>query len=57
MVRGLEKVFSPVVVNGLSDAEAQAMASERASTKRQRDYIEDQISKLQAGKEIFKSVM
>jgi hypothetical protein len=57
VVRGLEKIFSPVVVNALTDAEAEAIASEPAAAKRRREYLEDQIRRLTAGHEIFKSVL
>ncbi|PQE28022.1 hypothetical protein CJF32_00005775 [Rutstroemia sp. NJR-2017a WRK4] len=57
IVRGLENIFSPVVVHGLSDAEVEAIASEPTSAKRQREFLEDRISKLEDGYEIFKGVM
>lgn len=57
IVRGLENIFSPVVVNGLSDGEVEAIASEPASTRRQREFLEDRISKLEEGHEIFRGVM
>jgi hypothetical protein len=34
IVRGLEKIFSPVVVNAMSDTEVEAIASEPLSAKR-----------------------
>lgn len=57
MIRGLEKIFSPVVVNGLTDSEVEAIASEPASAKRQRQFLEDRIAKLKDGQSIFRSVM
>jgi hypothetical protein len=56
-VRGLEKIFSPVVVNAMSDTEVEAIASEPSSAKRQREFLEDRIKKLQDGHEIFRGVM
>ena len=56
-MRGLEKIFSPVVVNAMSDAEVEAIASEPLSAKRQREFLEDRIKKLQDGYEIFRGVM
>jgi hypothetical protein len=57
IVRGLEKIFSPVVVNAMADKEAEAIASEPVAARRKREHLEDRISKLQAGKDIFKGVM
>jgi hypothetical protein len=56
-VRGLEKIFSPVVVSSMSDAQVEAIASEPMSAMRQREYLEHRIKKLQDGHEIFRSVM
>jgi hypothetical protein len=56
-VRGLEKIFSPVVVNAMSDTDVEAIASEPSSAKRQREYLEDRIMKLQDGHKIFRDVM
>ncbi|KAF7879541.1 hypothetical protein EAF04_000736 [Stromatinia cepivora] len=57
IVRGLENIFSPVIVNSLSDVEVEAIASEPTSAKRQREFLEDRISKLEDGYEIFRGVM
>lgn len=57
IVRGLEKIFSPVVVNGWSDAQVEAIASEPSSTKVQRAFLEDRIRRLKDGREIFRGVM
>jgi hypothetical protein len=38
-VRGLEKIFSPVVVYAMSDTEVEAIASEPLSAKRQRELL------------------
>lgn len=46
-----------MVVNSLSDVEVGAIASEPASTRRQREFLEDRIDKLEDGYEIFRSVM
>lgn len=56
-MRGLEKIFSPVVVNGLTDAEVESIASEPSSSKRQRSFLDDRIKKLESGQEIFRSVL
>lgn len=56
-MRGLEKIFSPIVVNGLSDTDTQAIASEPLSEKRQRDLFEDKIRKLKDGRNILRGVM
>jgi hypothetical protein len=57
IVRGLETIFSPVVVNRLSNEEATNIASEPLAARRQREYLNDQIAKLEAGKEIFRNAM
>ena len=57
IIRGLEKIFSPVTVNGLKDPEVEAIASEPAIAKRQRLFLEDRIAKLKDGQSIFRSVM
>ncbi|KUJ15925.1 dynamin family protein-like protein [Mollisia scopiformis] len=57
IIRGLEKIFSPVVVNAMTEAEAEAVASEPLSSKRQREFLEDRIRKLKDGHEIFRGVM
>ena len=56
-MRGLEKIFSPITVNGMSDPEAQAIASEPPSARRQRDLLESKIKKLNDGRSIFRGVM
>jgi len=57
IIRGLENIFSPVVVNGLSDAEVEAIASEPSAAKRERQFLEDRITKLKDGQSIFRGVM
>ncbi|CZS99270.1 related to Mx2 protein (GTPase protein) [Rhynchosporium agropyri] len=57
IVHGLELIFSPVVVNSLEPAQAEALASEPKSSKRKREHLVEQIKKLEEGHEIFKSVM
>ena len=56
IVRGLEKIFSPVIVNGLSDSDVDGIASEPTSAKRQRAFLDDRISKLKEGRNILRSV-
>jgi len=53
-VRGLEKIFSPVVVYAMSDTEVEAITSEPLSAKRQRELLENGIKKLQDGHKIFR---
>ncbi|KUJ18596.1 dynamin family protein-like protein [Mollisia scopiformis] len=57
IVRGLENIFSPVTVNDLEPAQAEALALEPAAAGRHRAYLEDLIKKLEEGHEIFQSVM
>ena len=57
IVRGLESIFSPLVVSNLSDSAVEAIASEPASARRQREFLDDRISKLEHGQGIFRAVM
>jgi transposase-like protein len=57
IVRGLEKIISPIVVCSLSDAEVEAITAEPASAKRQRLFLEDRLTKLKEGRDILRSVM
>lgn len=57
IVRDLDKIFSPVFVNGLTSEQASALASEPSSSKRKREHLEEQIKKLEEGLEIFRGVM
>jgi hypothetical protein len=41
----------------MSDTEVEAIASEPSSAKRQREFLEDRIKKLEDGHEIFRGVM
>ena len=53
-MRGIEKIFSPVVVHAMSDTEVKAIASEPLSAKRQRELLENSIKKLQDEHKIFR---
>lgn len=57
IVRGLETIFSPLVVNRLSDAEVESLASEPLDAQRERNRLEDKIQKLKDGHEAFKNAM
>jgi hypothetical protein len=57
IVKGLNKIFSPVVVNGLSNSEAEAVVMEPVSAKSQRDFLEDRIGKLEDGHRILQDVI
>ncbi|KAK7990397.1 hypothetical protein PG990_014677 [Apiospora arundinis] len=46
MIRGLDEVFSPLVVVGMADAEAEAIASERSSTTWRRVFLANRVKKL-----------
>jgi hypothetical protein len=41
----------------MSDTEVEAIASEPQATKRQREFLEDRVRKLESGHEIFRGVM
>ena len=57
MIRGLDKIFNPVTVSGLADAEVEAMAGEPGNAKHKRQVSEDRIKKLKEGQKIFRNVM
>ncbi|KAK1811658.1 hypothetical protein LTR12_013959 [Friedmanniomyces endolithicus] len=57
MVHGLDKIFSPLDVNNLSDEDILKVASEPASVRRKRDFLTDRQQKLRSGKEIFRDIM
>lgn len=57
IVHDLPDIFSPFVVNKLSDNAAETIASEPLSAKRKRDFLEDQSKILLQGREIFRSVL
>lgn len=56
-MRGLEKIFSPIAVNRLSDVETEAIASEPAAARRQREFLGDRIRKLEAGHDVLRGVI
>jgi hypothetical protein len=57
MIRGLERIFSPLAVSDMSDAEVEKIASEPASAKAQRDFLQDRIAKLEHGSQVFRGAM
>ena len=57
MVRGLDKIFSPLDVNNLSDKKILKLAANPTSVKRQRDFLLDRRQKLLSGKSIFRDIM
>lgn len=56
MVRGLDKIFSLLDVNRLSDEDVLRVASEPSSVRRKRDFLRDRQQKLKSGKEIFRDI-
>ena len=57
IVRDLQLIFSPLVVNGMADSQVESIASEPATARRQRVFLGDRIAKLKEGQEIFRSIM
>jgi hypothetical protein len=53
----VEKIFSPVIVNAMSDTEVEAIASGPLSAKRQSEFLENHIKKLQDRHKIFRGAM
>ncbi|KAI0440050.1 interferon-induced GTP-binding protein Mx [Xylaria telfairii] len=57
IIRGLEDIFSPLVVNAMSNVEVEAIASEPLPVKSQREFLNDRIKKLEDGRETFRAMM
>ncbi|EPE27532.1 P-loop containing nucleoside triphosphate hydrolase [Glarea lozoyensis ATCC 20868] len=57
LLRGLEMIFSPIYVNSLDAAQAEALASEPLASRRKREFLVSKIKKLKEGQEIFRGVM
>ena len=57
IVKGLETIFSPVVVNAMSDEAVEAIAAEPLATRRKREFLTDRVAKLKDGQNVFKMVM
>lgn len=55
MVRGLDKIFSPLDVNRLSDEDVLKVAS-ASSVRRKRDFLRDRQQKLRSSKEILRDI-
>jgi hypothetical protein len=49
IVREIETIFSLVVINGLTDSEAEAITIEPVAARRQRKFLEERIMKLGDG--------
>ncbi|KAJ2993562.1 hypothetical protein NUW58_g1803 [Xylaria curta] len=54
IVRGLEDIFSPLVVNSMPNVEVEAIASEPLPTRSLRGFLNDRIKKLEDGQETFR---
>ena len=57
IVKGLETVFSPLVVNGMTDETVETTAAEPPAIRHKRQVLTDRITKLKNGQDIFKKVM
>ena len=57
LIRGLEEVFSPMVIITMSDVIVEAIASEGSAAKRQRMLLANRVAKLEEGHRIFESVI
>ncbi len=57
VVRGLEEIFSPLIVSRWSDEDLGDIASEPTTIMRQRSFLEDRITKLDVGHNILRKVM
>ncbi|KAI0201806.1 interferon-induced GTP-binding protein Mx [Astrocystis sublimbata] len=57
LICGLEDIFSPLVVNAMSDSEAKAIASEPPATENLRRFLDERIKKLEEGDETFRAMI
>ncbi|KAI6399614.1 hypothetical protein MCOR20_008756 [Pyricularia oryzae] len=57
ILRGLDHVFSPPVVAGISDAEVMSIAIEGSTVQNQRKFLLDRISKFEEGRGIFRATV
>lgn len=57
IMRGLQEIFSPLVVIDMPDAKIQSIVSEPLATKRARVFLTERIRKLEEGQEIFRAVL
>lgn len=57
IMRGLQNIFSPLVLVDMPDSKVQSIVSEPLATKRQRMFLTDRVKKLEEGQEIFRDVV
>ncbi|TLD03281.1 uncharacterized protein PgNI_12235 [Pyricularia grisea] len=57
MLRGLEHVFSPLVVAAMDDTEVKSVALESSAIHHQRKFLLDRISKLEESRGIFQNAV
>ena len=57
LVRGLDKIFSPVQVAKMDDNEVLKVAGESAPARRHRQFLVDRLEKLRNGQMIFREVV
>ena len=57
MIRGLEDIFSPVVISFMSDEELEIIASEPPALKRSREFLDERTRILDNGQGILRKVM
>ena len=57
IVRGLENILNPLIVNDMENAQVELIAKESPAAHRQRAFLQDRINKLEQGQKIFRSIM
>jgi len=57
IVGGIEKIFSPVLINQLSATEVEGFASEPIASKGMRELYKERIKKLKDGQSILRQVI
>ncbi|KAK0368444.1 dynamin family protein [Colletotrichum limetticola] len=57
MIRGLDRLFSPLVIISMADDKVEAIASERPESRRQRIFLSNRVQKLEEGRRIFRELI
>lgn len=57
IVRGLENIFSPVVVDTLTEEDVAGLASEPAISKRERNRLSEDLTKLEEGRRVLRRAL
>ncbi|KAI1080797.1 interferon-induced GTP-binding protein Mx [Whalleya microplaca] len=56
IIRGLDSIFSPLIVVNMPDSKVESIAGEPSETKRQRAFLVDRIHRLEGGAKVFRNI-